>query len=148
MTKKVIINKIKNTNNDKPVKINRSGNLKSFLSKISGAFMLPIAVMALAGLFLGVGATISGQAGNNEGLKVFGNFIKNLGDPIFGAMPILFAAAIVVAFTDDAGVGVFAAIVAYLVFSAIQSPFITAVYNDHGKSVVSLPTHKITDTSG
>lgn len=34
------------------------GGAKKFLSRLSGAFMLPISVMAIAGLFLGVGAAI------------------------------------------------------------------------------------------
>ncbi|ADN68669.1 PTS transporter subunit IIABC [Mycoplasmopsis fermentans] len=121
----------------KPKDNSRKGNFRKILSKISGAFMLPISVMSIAGLFLGVGATISSQSAivlNNNPLSsaakagiVIGDFIKLLGDPIFGAMPLLFAAAFVVAFTDEAGVGVFAAIVGYLVFSAIQAPFIQSV---------------------
>ncbi|EFF41430.1 PTS transporter subunit IIABC [Mycoplasmopsis alligatoris] len=102
-----------------------SGKWRKILSKVSGAFMLPISIMAIAGLFLGVGATIASNAGDNEGLKVFGNFIKMLGEPVFAALPLLFAAAFVVAFTDEAGVGVFATIVAYLTFTALQSVFIT-----------------------
>ncbi|WAM02308.1 hypothetical protein ONA02_00140 [Mycoplasmopsis felis] len=37
-----------------------SGKLRKILSKISGAFMLPISVMSIAGLFLGVGTAIEG----------------------------------------------------------------------------------------
>ncbi|ADE19812.1 PTS transporter subunit IIABC [Mycoplasma crocodyli] len=105
-----------------------SSKVRKVLSKISGAFMLPISIMAIAGLFLGVGATISHQAVNNQGLKVFGEFIKMLGEPVFAALPLLFASAFVVAFTDEAGVGVFATIIAYLTFSALQSVFIWESY--------------------
>ena len=98
-----------------------NGGAKRFLSKISGAFMLPISVMAIGGLFLGVGAAIA----SHTDATVFGSFIQNLGDPIFGAMPALFMVAIVISFTEDIGTAVFAGLVAFLVFNAIQIPFIT-----------------------
>lgn len=96
------------------------GSVKAFMSKLSGAFMLPISIMAVAGLFLGVGAAISSQTSAGT----FGLFIKNLGDPIFGAMPALFLIAIIIAFTEEAGVAVFAGLVAFLVFNGLQTPFI------------------------
>ncbi|WP_210725176.1 PTS transporter subunit EIIC [Mycoplasma todarodis] len=118
---------------EKKVKVNNGkGGMKKFLSKVSGAFMLPISVMAIAGLFLGVGAAIASHAGTNHGLEVFGQFIQKLGDPVFSAMPILFAAAIAVAFTEEAGVAVFAAIVGYMTFSMLQTPFITEVNHGSG----------------
>lgn len=89
--------------------------------------MLPISVMSIAGLFLGVGAAIAGIDSNNTALVTFGEFIKAFGDPVFAALPMLFAAAFVIAFTDEAGVGVFATIIAYLVFIAVQQPFIKDV---------------------
>ncbi|NQZ66141.1 MAG: PTS transporter subunit EIIC [Mycoplasmatales bacterium] len=97
-----------------------NGGAKRFLSRISGAFMLPISVMAIAGLFLGVGAAIQSQTSAGT----FGQFIKNLGDPVFGAMPALFMVAIVISFTDDIGTAVFAGLIGFLVFNAIQTPFI------------------------
>ncbi|MCK5906745.1 MAG: hypothetical protein KAG37_04100, partial [Flavobacteriales bacterium] len=39
--------------------------------------------------------------------------------------PALFRVAIVISFTEDMGTAVFAGLVAFLVFNAIQSPFIT-----------------------
>ncbi|MDW2833854.1 glucose PTS transporter subunit IIA [Mesomycoplasma ovipneumoniae] len=105
-----------------------AGKMRKILSKISGAFMLPISVMSIAGLFLGVGAAIASNA-SSASLKQFGDFIQALGDPIFGGLPLLFAIAFVIAFTDDAGVAVFATVIGYLVFSSIQSVFITDVEN-------------------
>lgn len=124
------------------------GGAKRVLSKISGAFMLPVSVMAIAGLFLGIGAAIN----THTDAVAFGLFIKNLGDPIFGAMPLLFMVAIVISFTDDIGTAVFAGIVAFLVFMAIQTPFIEAkgdkdagigLTNDTGTAhfLFSLPEH-------
>lgn len=103
------------------------GGAKAFLSKLSGAFLLPISVIAIAGLFLGVGATIAGIDAKNEALSTFGNFIKNLGDPVFAALPLLFAAAVAISFTEEAGIAVFATIIGYMTFNALQSVFITPV---------------------
>ncbi|VEU59257.1 PTS transporter subunit IIABC [Mesomycoplasma neurolyticum] len=106
---------------------NRSGKWKLVFSKISGAFLLPISIMAIAGLLLGVGSTIASNTNSDAG-KIFGSFIQALGKPVFDALPLLFAAAFVVAFTNEAGVGVFAAIVGYFTFLAVQAPFFTDVY--------------------
>lgn len=91
--------------------------------------MLPISVMALAGLMLGVGAAIASNA-TSDGLQTFGKFIQNFGDPVFSAMPILFTMAMIIAFTDDIGTAVFAGLVGFLVFNALQSPFIETKGDD------------------
>ncbi|MGZ9800597.1 glucose PTS transporter subunit IIA [Mycoplasma sp. AC1221] len=101
-----------------------SGKVRKVLSKISGAFMLPISVMSIAGLFLGIGAAIATGADEGSTANIIGNLVKQLGDPVFGALPLLFATAFVIAFTDEAGVGVFATIIAFLIFTAVQSVFI------------------------
>ncbi|WP_069097113.1 PTS transporter subunit IIABC [Mesomycoplasma ovipneumoniae] len=110
-----------------------AGKMRKILSKLSGAFMLPISVMSIAGLFLGVGAAIARNA-NSGSLKQFGDLIQALGDPIFAGLPVLFAIAFVIAFTDEAGVAVFATVIGYLVFSSVQSVFITDV--DNGVSIL------------
>jgi len=83
--------------------------------------------MAIAGLFLGVGAAIASHSGGNETLARFGSFIQQMGDPVFASMPILFAAAIAVAFTDDAAVAVFDVIIGIMIFNALQGVFIDSV---------------------
>ena len=118
------VSDVKDKRRNKKVSTKTGGGAKAFLSKLSGAFLLPISVLAIAGLLLGVGATIEGNAGGNEGLRIFGSFIKQLGDPLFGALPLLFAAALAVSFTEEAGVAVFNSIIGYLIFSALQSVFI------------------------
>lgn len=107
-------------------KLNNSGSGKwrQIFSKLSGAFMLPISVMSIAGLLLGVGAAIASNS-HSEGGKIFGQLIQNLGDPVFAALPVLFAMAFVIAFTDEAGVAVFATLIGYLVFVSTQSALIT-----------------------
>ncbi|QKT05264.1 PTS transporter subunit IIABC [Mycoplasma sp. OR1901] len=122
----------KRATSEKKQKMNNSDSskLRKILSKISGAFMLPISIMSIAGLFLGVGAAISGQGADGSALQTFGNAISALGSPVFAALPLLFASAFVIAFTDEAGVGVFATIIGYMVFLAIQAVFITPVEKD------------------
>ncbi|MGL5204789.1 MAG: PTS transporter subunit EIIC, partial [Metamycoplasmataceae bacterium] len=109
-----------------PRKKSGSGSSREFIAKLSKGLMLPIAMLPVAGLFLGIGATIATQGanGNIEGLVVLGNFIKLPGDVIFGALPVLFALAIAIAFTKDAGAAGLSALVGFLVFSGIQSALI------------------------
>ncbi|MEG7280032.1 glucose PTS transporter subunit IIA [Mesomycoplasma ovipneumoniae str. Black Butte] len=104
-----------------------AGKLRKILSKLSGAFMLPISVMSIAGLLLGVGAAIANNAESLHNLKQFGQFIQALGDAVFAGLPVLFAIAFVIAFTDESGVAVFATLIGYLVFSSVQTVFITDV---------------------
>ena len=110
----------------KKAKVNGHGGSKEFFSKLSGSFMLPISIMSIAGLLLGIGSAIETNISDYD-MKHIGTFIKNMGEPIFGAMPVLFAAAIVVGFTEEAGVAVFAVIIAMLVFSSMQTGFIDPV---------------------
>ncbi len=94
---------------------------------ISKGLMLPIAMLPIAGLFLGIGASIAtaGAKYGNEGVVIFGNFLKMPGDVIFGALPVLFAVAITIAFTKDAGPAALSSLVGFLVFSGIQASLIT-----------------------
>ncbi|MGL5205734.1 MAG: PTS transporter subunit EIIC, partial [Metamycoplasmataceae bacterium] len=103
-----------------------SGSSREFIAKLSKGLMLPIAMLPVAGLFLGIGATIATQGANGgvEGLVILGNFIKLPGDVIFGALPVLFAVAIAIAFTKDAGAAGLSALIGFLVFSGIQASLI------------------------
>ncbi|MBG0730966.1 PTS transporter subunit IIABC [Mycoplasma sp. 'Moose RK'] len=115
-----------------------SGKIRKILSKLSGAFMLPISVMSVAGLLLGVGAAIANNSESIFHLNRFGLFIQMLGEPTFAALPLLFAVAFVIAFTDEAGVAVFSTIIGYLVFVAIQSVFISDITVDSSTKGVNI----------
>ena len=95
------------------------------LSKLSKAFMLPILLLPIAGLFLGVGATIASDAITTagSGWNSFGVFLKMMGEVPFASLPVLFAISIAIAFTDDAGAAGLTALVAFLVFSAVSASF-------------------------
>ena len=123
----------KKTNlNKKPQKIktktSSGGKIKDFFARLPGSFLVPIAVLSVSGLFLGLGSIISGNA-TSDPAKDFGSFIKNLGQPIFDILPLLFAAAVVITYTEEAGIAVFNVIIGYAVFSAIQTVFIKPVSN-------------------
>lgn len=109
----------------------KKGAVKEFIAKLSKGLMLPIAMLPIAGIFLGVGAAIAtaGSNANDAGLVTFGNFFKIPGDVIFGALPVLFAIAIAIAFTKDSGPAALAAIVGFLVFSGLQQALIEPVMN-------------------
>ncbi|MGL4647581.1 MAG: glucose PTS transporter subunit IIA [Mycoplasmoidaceae bacterium] len=111
------------------------GGAQEFIAKLSKGLMLPISMLPMAGLFLGIGAAIVTGAGGNEGLVVFGNLLKIPGDVIFGALPVLFAIAIAIAFTKDAGPAALSALVGFLVFSGIQTALIQPVFGETGALV-------------
>ena len=74
--------------------------------------MLPITLLPVAGLFLGIGAAIVNGSNGNEGLELFGKFLHLPGDALFGGLPVLFAIAIAIPFTRDAGPAGLGALVA------------------------------------
>lgn len=111
----------------KEKKQKNKGATKEFIAKLSKGLMLPIAMLPIAGLFLGIGSAIVSAATDNNALTIFGNFLKVPGDVIFGALPVLFAIAIAIAFTGDAGPAALASFVGFLVFSGLQSALSSSV---------------------
>ncbi len=112
-----------------------SGNSREFIGKLSRGLMLPISLLPVAGLFLGIGAAIVNGSNGNEGLELFGKFLQLPGDAIFGALPVLFAIAIAITFTRDAGTAGLSALVAFLAFGGIQQALIQPVINAAGQTI-------------
>src|SRR5512144_863840 len=85
------------------------------LQKLGRALMIPVAVLPAAGILLGIGGGL--LAGVEQGtFPITSPFIlnlllimKNSGDAVFGAMPLLFAIGVVIAFTNNDGVAALAA---------------------------------------
>lgn len=111
----------------------RKGVVKEFIGKLSQGLMMPIAVLPIAGLLLGIGAAIATNSGGNVALNVFGLFLKNAGDFVFGNLSVLFAIAIAIAFTRDAGVAGLSALIAWIAFNGMQSALIITDANDPTK---------------
>lgn len=136
--------------------------IREFFSKLSKALMLPIALLPIAGLFLGLGAgmiNILNASGldklSNPGAYIFPETISALGAVIFGNLPILFCVAIAIAYTEDAGVAGFSAVIGWIVFNSFQSLFINPLDNGSGVIVSynilfysGVPTSVVTQNIG
>lgn len=121
----------------------------ALFSKLSKAFLLPIALLPIAGVFLGIGAAISSNVAAGSGLDYFGKVLNKMGDVAFGNLPILFAISTALAFSRDSGVAAITAVVGFLVMNGIQAallhnqfigaPNVAAVYEE-GKWVITTVT--------
>ncbi len=118
----------KNTNISKKHKVQRPNidwknmrsNIMGALGKLSKSFLLPIALLPIAGLFIGIGAAITSSIGDHSSVGYqIGDLFNQMGSVCFNNLPILFCISSVIAFTDDAGAAALAGIVAFLVFNAI-----------------------------
>lgn len=98
------------------------------LSKLSKAFLLPIALLPIAGIFLGIGATILSKVNPDSAAWYFGNFLNKMGDIAFGNLPVLFCISVATAYTEDVGVAALTSVVGFLVFNAIQFSLLNEAY--------------------
>jgi PTS system glucose-specific IIC component len=84
------------------------------LQKVGKSLMLPVAVLPVAGLLLGLGATdFHGYVP-----AIVLALMKNAGDVIFGNLPLIFAIGVALGFTENDGVSGIAATIGYLVMTA------------------------------
>lgn len=91
-------------------------NAFAVLQKIGKALMLPVAVLPVAGLLLGIGAT-DFHTSNPMALAIL-LLMKNSGDVIFGNLPLIFAIGVALGFTENDGVAAIAASIGFLVMTA------------------------------
>ncbi len=87
------------------------------LQKIGKALMLPVSVLPVAGILLGVGASIAREA-QTPWLAEVGRIMSASGDAIFMILPLIFAIGVVLGFTKNDGVAAMAATVGYFVMLA------------------------------
>lgn len=90
-------------------------NSFAVLQKIGKALMLPVAVLPVAGLLLGIGAT-DFHTSNEIALAIL-SLMKNSGDVIFGNLPLIFAIGVALGFTENDGVAAIAATIGFLVMT-------------------------------
>jgi len=88
------------------------------LQKIGKSLMLPVSVLPVAGILLGVGASIAGAEELPVWLINIGLIMKVSGGAIFGILPLIFAIGVVLGFTNNDGVAALAATVGYFVMTA------------------------------
>lgn len=99
---------------------------KGFFNKLAKGLMVPVALLPIAGLLLGVGASI---AGNTDSLswEIFGQILRYTGKVVFDNLAILFAIALAIAYTDDAGIAAFSAVVMFFAMMLIQEALLYEV---------------------
>lgn len=90
-------------------------NAFASLQKIGKSLMLPVAVLPVAGLLLGLGAT-DFHTTNTVVLAIL-SLMKNSGDVIFGNLPLIFAIGVALGFTENDGVAAIAATIGFLVMT-------------------------------
>ncbi|SAK92280.1 PTS system N-acetylglucosamine-specific transporter subunit IIBC [Caballeronia catudaia] len=89
-------------------------NAFGVVQKVGKSLMLPVAVLPVAGLLLGLGATdFHGYVP-----AIILALMKNAGDVIFGNLPLIFAIGVALGFTENDGVSGIAATIGYLVMTA------------------------------
>lgn len=94
-----------------------------FMQKLGKSLMLPVSVLPVAGILLGVGgAVLNGAEQNNWDLpgpvRLLFEIMRDSGDPIFGALPLIFAIGVALGMTKNDGVSALAATVGFLVMTA------------------------------
>lgn len=107
------------------------------LQQIGKALMLPVAVLPVAGLLLGIGAS------NFSFLpEIVSQVMAKGGDAIFGNLPIIFAVGVALGLAKNDGVAAIAAVVGYFVMTATLGAM--AVFLDvpvlAGKTVPTIDT--------
>ena len=113
--------------------------------KLGRALMIPVAVLPAAGILLGVGGGLLGGV-NASTINITSPFILGLlrvmeasGGAVFGAMGLLFAIGVVLAFTNNDGVAALAAAVGYLVLLGAMSA-IAGIFNISTATVLGFKT--------
>ena len=112
-----------------------------YLQRIGKAIMLPIAALPIAGILLGVGGALLGIAGLDNAPAVYQPLIafvnipaitailtvmKNIGDIIFGNLPVLFAVGVAVGLANkDKGTAALASIFGFIVMNQVVSTLLS-----------------------
>lgn len=91
------------------------------MQKLGQALMLPVAVLPVAGLLLGIGvgvpaALVAQNIAISPILSNIFSIMGTAGDTIFSILPLLFAIATAIAFTNNDGAAALATLVGYVVF--------------------------------
>ncbi len=120
----------------KKEKKEKTGGAKEIIAKLSRGLMLPIAMLPIAGLFLGIGNAITTNS-VSEAAKTFGQVISTPGNIIFANLAVLFAVAIAITFTGDIGVAGLSSFVGWIVFCAIQNALIITQTDPDTHKVIS-----------
>ncbi|CYV08062.1 TPA: PTS transporter subunit EIIC [Streptococcus suis] len=116
-------------------------NFKKF-SQLGQAFMLPISILPVAGLLLGIGGALSNSNAvaqfpvlDQAWLQAVFTIMSTAGSAVFANLALIFAIGVAVGLADaDKGTAGLSAGVAYLVYTATISGFLT-LFADKGTSI-------------
>ncbi|CYX50662.1 phosphotransferase system IIC component%2C glucose/maltose/N-acetylglucosamine-specific [Streptococcus suis] len=116
-------------------------NFKKF-SQLGQAFMLPISILPVAGLLLGIGGALSNSNAvaqfpvlDQAWLQAVFTIMSTAGSAVFANLALIFANGVAVGLADaDKGTAGLSAGVAYLVYTATISGFLT-LFADKGASI-------------
>ena len=108
-----------------------------FLQRIGKAIMLPIAALPIAGILLGIGGALLGISGLSNAPAIYDPLIafvnipavtavltvmKNIGDIVFGNLPVLFAVGVAVGLAKkDKGTAALASVFGFIVMNQVVS---------------------------
>lgn len=97
--------------------------MKDFLQKLGKSLMMPISIIAAAGIFLGLGSVLQNPAIVGETFVSFVfvqtiiGFIRALAAALFGNLPILFAVAVAVGLAKkEKATAAFSAVIGFIIF--------------------------------
>ncbi len=88
------------------------------LQKVGKSLMLPVSVLPVAGILLGVGASLANATEIAPWLIEMGRIMQAAGGAIFTILPLIFAIGVALGFTGNDGVAALAATVGYFVLVA------------------------------
>lgn len=90
-----------------------SQKFNSITAKLSKGISVPIAILPVAGLLLGISASILNNLPHDtaQGWIQLLNYFKAAGELVFASLPVLFAITIAISFSGDVGLAGFTAFV-------------------------------------
>jgi glucose PTS system EIICB or EIICBA component len=135
---KILINfftKLEKIKTKEKIKIKKSdwkARFFSRISKLSSSFLIVIAVLPIAGFFLGIGSSFIHffQEQNNLIFKI-GFFMQKLGSIIFDNLSVLFCVSLAIGFSKGSGIAGLVSLISFLIFQESISAFIVKVGDDN-----------------
>ncbi|WP_338970270.1 PTS transporter subunit EIIC [Spiroplasma endosymbiont of Labia minor] len=122
------------------------------LQNLARVIVFPIAILPIAGIFLGIGGGLSAAAESNnwgEGVVQFFNILKTIGNIIFACLGVLFATSVAFGFAKkQGGVAAVSALVCYVVMTATISALFIPSVNSAGDQVLLFDPWKLAGKYG
>ena len=127
----------------------------SILQRIGRSFMLPIAILPVAGLFLGIGGSFTNKTmieayglslflGEGTVLNSFLSVLNACGTVVFDNLPLLFAIGVAIGMAkNEKAVAALSAVIAFFIMNAAMGAMIEIT-----DAAQTLPSGSVTTTLG